>query len=203
MLSLRKKIFCKPALKTKMIEIQSFIEEAEVDSIYFDKPYFLEPDKGAAKAYVLLNEALKKSKKAGIARYVLHTKEHIGLIKPHGRGIILNQLRFQSEIRHFEEIELPVAKIQPKEVEVAIKLINQLTEPFKPEAFKDTYTDELKALIEEKTKGKKPRKKKEEAEFTQVQDIMQQLKASLEKYPPPSRSSSRSRSSPRRVRMKY
>lgn len=184
--------------KTKTIEIQCFIKEDEVDTIFYDKPLFLEPDKGAAKAYLLLNEALKKSKKVGVAMYVLHKKEHFGLIKPHGRGLIVNQLRFKSDLRRFEEIELPVAKIQAKELDFAVKLIDQLTEPFKPDNFKDTYTDEIKAMIEEKTKGKgkKPRKKKEEAEVKPVKDIMKQLQESLQKYSP------RSKPSRARVRMK-
>lgn len=175
--------------RTKMIDIQCFVNEDEIDTLYYEKPYLLEPGKGAAKAYLLLNEALKKSKKVGVSLFVLHKKEHLALIKPHGRGLILNQLRFKSELRPFEEIELSVAKIQPKEVEVAVKLIDQLTEPFKPENFKDTYTDEIKAMIEEKTKGKKPRRKKEEIETAPTKDIMKQLQESLQRYRPPGKAS--------------
>jgi DNA end-binding protein Ku len=170
--------------KQKTLEIQYFIKESEVDSTYFDVPYFLEPGKGAAKTYVLLNEALQKSKKVGVVSYVLHTRSHIGLIKPHGRGLLLQQLRFHSELRNFSELELPVAKIQPKELEFALKLIEQLTESFRPEQFKDTYTEELKAIIEAKIKGVKPHRKKsaEKKAAPAVGDIMQQLKESLSKY---------------------
>lgn len=171
--------------KSKAIEIESFIDEDEVDPIYYDKPYFLEPDKGAAKTYILLNEALKKAKKVGVATYMIHTKAHVGLIKPHGRGIILNQLRFQDEIRNLAEIELPVAKIQPKELDIAVKLIDQLSSHFHPEKFKDTYSEELKEIIDEKLKGKKPHaKKQQELKATQTQDIMKKLKASLQKSRP-------------------
>lgn len=170
--------------KSKAIEIASFINEDEVDPVYYDKPYFLEPGKGAGKTYVLLVEALKKAKKVGVATYIMHTKSHIGLIKPYGRGLILEQLRFHSEVRNFSEIELPVAKIQPKEMEVAVQLIEQLTEPFKIESYKDTSREMLQEIIDEKTKGKKVTKKKEEEPaITGVKDIMSQLKASLRKYP--------------------
>jgi len=169
--------------RTKTLEIELFIDEGEVDPIYYEKPYLLEPGKGASKTYVLLNEALKKSRKVGLATYILHTKPHIGLIKPHGRGILLQQLRFHSDLRNFAEIELPVAKIQSKELEIAVKLIDQLTEDFHPEKFKDTYTEELQSVIDQKTKGIKPSKKKGEPEkITAVGDIMKQLKASLTKY---------------------
>ncbi len=183
--------------RTKTLEISCFCDEAEIDSMLFEKPYFLEPGKGAGKTYLLLNEALKKAGKVAVATYVLHTKAHVGMIKPYGRGLILNQLRFESELKKFEEIELPVAKIQPKELETAIKLIDQLTESFDASQYKDTYTDDVKALIEEKL-NKKPRKKKAAAEevqeFTPVEDIMSKLKASLDKYQPkPKISRSRSR----------
>lgn len=180
--------------KSKTLEILTFVKEDEVDPLYFEKPYFLEPDKGAAKTYLLLNEALKKSKKVGVVSYVLHSKAHLGLIKPQGRGIILHQLRFHSDLKNFAEIELPVAKLQQKEVDFAVKLIDQLSGHFHPESYKDTYTEDLKQLIAEKTKGKKMTKKTEkEPVKTQVGDIMKQLKASLEKYPGRSRLPARSR----------
>jgi DNA end-binding protein Ku len=180
----------------KALEIQCFINENEVDPMYYDKPYFLEPGKGAAKTYVLLNEALKKSKKVGVANYIFHTKPHLGLIKPVGRGIILQQLRFASEVKNFAEIEFPVAKIQPKELDIAVKLIEQLTEKFQPEKFKDTYKEELETIIAEKTKGKIIFKEEEAPQATAVTDLMQQLKASLTKYSRPKNS----RSPKRRVK---
>lgn len=188
--------------KTKTIELQSFVDESEIDPIYFDKSYYLEPDKGAGKVYLLLNEALKKSKRVGLGVYVLHTKEHIGLIKPYGRGLILQQMRFQSEIRNFNEIELPVSKLKAEEVDIAVKLISQLSGPFKPEKFKDTYAEELMALINQKIHGKGGSKKKESSpkvSLAPIDDIMQKLKDSLKSTPvKPSRTYS-ARTSPKRV----
>lgn len=171
--------------RTKTIEIHYFIKEEEVNSVYFEKPYFLEPGKGTPKAYFLLADALKKSKKVGVVTYVIHTREHIGIVKPYGRGIILNQLRYESELRNFNEIELPIAKIDPKEMEMAMKLINQLTEKFKPEKFKDNYAEMIQAIIDEKTKGKKIKAKKKEAPLTGVHDLMGKLKESLKSYSHP------------------
>lgn len=169
--------------KTKTIDMVEFTDEKEIDPIFYEKPYYLEPDKGADKAYVLLREALQKSKKVGVAKFVLHNREHLGIIKPYNQLIVLNQLRYESEIREFKELHLPSKEeVSSKEIAMAIKLIDQLTAHFNPEDFQDTYTDELKAIIDEKAKGKKPKKGKEkEPKITNVQDIMSMLKQSLEK----------------------
>lgn len=180
--------------KTKALEIECFVDEKEIDPMFYEKPYFLEPGKGAGKTYVLLNEALKKSKKVGVASYMFHTKPHVGLIRAVGRGIVLQQLRFASELKNINEIEFPVAKVQPKELEIAVKLIDQLTEKFQPENFKDTYHEELEAIIAEKTKGKAlPKKTEEEPKATQVTNLMDQLKASLTKYSLPKKRTSASK----------
>lgn len=170
--------------KTKSVEIIDFVDEKEIDPIYYEKPYYLEPGKGADKAYVLLREALKKSKKVGIARFVFHNREHIGVIKPHGNMIILEQLRYQAEIRKPSELHIPEsAKTATQEVTMALKLIEQLSAHFHPEEYHDTYTEELKEIIEEKAKGKKHRPVKEkEPKVTDVKDIMRMLKESLETH---------------------
>lgn len=172
------------AEKTKAIDIVAFVDGDEVDTIYYDKPYFLESGKGADKAYVLLCEALKKSKKVGIARYVFHQREHIGVLKPYDNILILNQLRYASEIKDLSDLRLPEANITQKEVTMALKLIEHLTSHFKPEEYHDTYTEALKKAIKEKTKGKKPRvvkgKGKKAPKEAKVQDILKLLKDSLE-----------------------
>lgn len=167
--------------KSKAIEIQSFTYEREVESIYYEKPYYLEPDKGAGKAYALLREALKRSEKVAIASFVLRNREHIAIVRPYEDILILEQLRFDSEIRPLTKLEIPESKTQTKEVDMAVKLIDELTQAFNPKDYKDTYIEKLQAVIDEKLQGKKPSKKKaEEPEYTQVQDIMGKLKASLE-----------------------
>ena len=166
---------------TRSIDIMHFVQETEIDDIYFERPYYLEPDKGAAKAYALLREALKQSGRVGIAKFVIRNREHIGAIKPSGDVLVLNQLRYQSEIRRPEGLKLPEADVaEAKEVELALALIDKLAEPFKPEQYHDTYTEELRQIIEEKAKGLVPVARGEEPKPTEVIDIMAVLKKSLE-----------------------
>jgi DNA end-binding protein Ku len=168
--------------KTKTIDMVEFTNESEIDPIYYEKPYYLEPDKGADKAYVLLREALLKSKKVGVAKFVLHNREHLGIIKPYNHLLVLNQLRYDNEIREYHDLNLPTKdEVSSKEISMAIKLIDQLTAHFEPADFHDTYVEELKAIIEEKAKGKKPKSKGKEPKITHVTDIMSMLKQSLEK----------------------
>jgi DNA end-binding protein Ku len=168
--------------KTKAIEIVSFTEESEVETKYINKPYFIEPDSKAEKAYVLLREALKKSKKAGIARYVFKDKEHIGLVKPEGNALMLIELRFQDELRTPEDLKIPdKAEYTKKELDIALMLINQLEEHFNVAQYHDTYTEALKKVIEKKAEGR-PIKVPEDAEPvpTDMKNLMSMLKASLE-----------------------
>lgn len=168
--------------KSKTIEISDFTLESEIDAIYFDKPYYLEPEKGAAKAYILLREALKKSGKVAIASFVIRQREHIGVIKPHKDLLILDQMRYHSTLKATSEFEIPKEKPSPKELDLALKLIDQLTVEFQPEKYADTYTDELLAMIEAKKKGiKRKPKAVKEAKATKVVDLMGLLKASLGK----------------------
>lgn len=166
--------------KTQSIEIVEFSNEEEIDTIYFEKPYYLEPQSSAEKPYALLREALKSSKKVGIGRFVMRNREKIAVIKPLGHLLILNQLRYQSDIR--SPIGLNTADIKvtdSKELEIAISLIKKLTEQFKPQMFKDTYQEELKKLIAQKAKGIKIMPKGEAPKPTEVGDLMAKLKASL------------------------
>ncbi|MEX1248909.1 MAG: Ku protein [Anaerolineales bacterium] len=140
--------------KTQSIEILTFVNEDEIDSIYFEKPYYTAPEKNAARAYVLLREALRKSKKVAVCKFILRTKENLAILKAEGDALILNQLRFQSEIRERDNLNLPsVEAMSEKELDLAINLVDQLTEEFKPEQYRDTFTDEIKTIIEQKAKG--------------------------------------------------
>lgn len=167
--------------KTKTIEIVSFIEEDEIDSMYYVKPYYLEPDKNAGNAYNLLREALKKSKKVGLARYVLRNREHLAIVKVHEDMLILNELRYQTELLRPEDLKLPESKkTSAKELNFAVQLIDQLTVPFRPKAYKDTYTEEIKQIIKQKSKGRAVHPKTEAPKSTKIHDIMSLLQASLE-----------------------
>ncbi len=169
--------------KSKTIDIKQFSNESEIDVRYFEKPYYLEPVKGGEKAYALLREALERSAKVAVAIWVFHGREHLGVIKPVGKALVLDQMRFPTDLRSGAELNLPSGKdITEKEVEVALALIQQQTHHFAAEDFHDTYTEELEDLIKAKTKGKKPSPKTEKPEpHTEPQDLIAKLKASLSK----------------------
>lgn len=170
------------AVKTKTIDIQSFAFEKEIESIYYEQPYYLEPDKGAMKAYALLRDALEKSGKVGVTSFVLRNKESLAILKPYKNLILLNKIRFAQEIRDTSDLKLPaVSKGKTKEMDMATKLIDQLTETFDISSFKDEYTAKLLKIIKNKAKGKKQAAPKLKVVHKQSDDLMSMLKASLEK----------------------
>lgn len=167
--------------KSKFIEITDFILEEEVDSVYYETPYFLEPEKSGMKAYALLREALKKSSKAGIGSFVLRSKEHLCVLRPYKNAIVLNRLRFAEEVRDPSELTLPKDKPKPTELKMALSLIDQLTSAFDIKKYKDTYTAELRKLIKAKATGKTIKRTTLKVSHRKTDDLMSQLKASLKK----------------------
>ena len=168
--------------KSKVINITSFVDVNEVDSIYFETPYFLEPDKAGEKAYRLLHDALEKSGKAGLGSFVLRSKEHLCIIKPYEDILVLNRIRFAEEIRNPSELKVPKkGKPTAAEMKMAMSLIDQLSSPFDIEKFKDTYSSELMKLIKAKAKGSKIERPVLKVTHRKTDDLMAQLKASLKK----------------------
>lgn len=166
--------------KSKTIEIKNFTYEDEIDSIYFETPYYLEPAKGAEKAYILLREALKTSRKAAIGNFAFRHHEHLCLIKPHENVLLLNQLRYKTEIINPKNLNISHKKLfLKKEMEIAVKLINELTMKFNPKDYSDTYNDEIKKIIKKKASGKPLMIKEKIKKPTKVYDIMSELKKSL------------------------
>lgn len=165
--------------KTKMIEINEFVEEKEIDSIYYETPYYLQPEKAGTKAYALLRDALKKTGKVGLGTYVLRNRESLVVIKPMDDILLLNKLRFSQEIRDTDEIKTPDIQSKPGEMKMAIELIKQLTHPFDIAQYKDTYSEKLMQLIKAKAKGKKITPSPLKVVHSRSRDLMEQLKASL------------------------
>lgn len=165
--------------KTKHIEITQFVEEDEIDSTYFEAPYYLEPEKTGVRAYTLLREALQKSGKAGVGLFVMHNREHVCIIKAMDDVIVLNRIRFAQEIRSPKDLNLPKTKSKPAELKMAVSLIEQLTSPFDISSFKDEYTDKLLKIIKAKAKGKAAPFKPMKVVHSTTKDLMEQLKASL------------------------
>jgi DNA end-binding protein Ku len=168
------------AVKTKMIEIINFVDEQEIDSLYYEQPYYLEPEESAMTAYALLRDALQLSGKVGVTTFVLRNKEGLAILKPYKNVIVLNRIRFSQEIREPSELKLPpVSKNKTKEMDMANKLVAQLTEKFNIEKYKDTYTAKLLKIIKEKSKGKKITVPKMKVVYKQSDNLMEMLKASL------------------------
>jgi len=169
------------AVKTKTIAIQNFTHEDEIAPIYYEKAYYLEPAKGAEKPYALLREALSQSKKVGIASFVLRNREHIAAIKAMGNVILLNEMKYEGDIRDYNSLTLPPSStVSDKELNMALKLVEQLTEPFKPEQYKDTYIEELKKVIEAKAEGKEITTTEKAPHITEARDLFKALEASFE-----------------------
>lgn len=169
------------AKKTQTIDILQFVNEDDIDIRYFEKPYYLEVVKGGEKAYALLHAALHKSGKLALTKFVLHEREHVAVIKPVGRALVLNQMRFPSDLREPGELHFPSGQdVTNKELEMALKLVKQETKPFIPEDLRDTYTEELEEMIKAKTKGKRPKTAGAKSHREPAtKDLMAALKASL------------------------
>ncbi|MBK9982242.1 MAG: Ku protein [Saprospiraceae bacterium] len=168
--------------KTKIIEIEAFVDEHEIDSIYFENPYFLEPAKGGEKAYQLLLKALEKTKKVGLSRFVMRSQEHLSVIRPRENYLLLQQLRFEEELKSPSEIKVPSdVRIAPKELTMALELIKQYSASFDISQYEDEYKKELMKIIKRKATGKKIPQKKLEVVYTKKDDLIDQLKASLNK----------------------
>jgi DNA end-binding protein Ku len=171
--------------KTETIDIFEFIKEEEIPAKYLEKPYILEPEKSAKKVYALLREALKKSEKVGLCRFVMRTTQHLGILKVEEDAILLIQIRFNDELRDPDEAGL-IPKditISKKELDMAMSIIDQLTDTFEPEKYKDTYKDDLVKIIKAKAKTKSkdqpatPARRRKKA--SEKDDLLEQLKASL------------------------
>lgn len=167
--------------KSKTIDIEEFVEEKEVSDLLFKKPYFLEPQKEGGKSYNLLRDALKKTKKLGVATFVMRQKENLALIGVYKDALVLHSIRFADEIRDPADLKLPSTKVSKKEVDMALTLIENYTEPFKLDKYKDVYNKQLMKIINAKATGKKTKVEKVDTTPTQAEDLMAKLKASLEK----------------------
>lgn len=166
--------------KSKIIEIENFVDIEEVNPMYYETSYYSEPEKQGRKAYALLMKALQKSKKAGLARFVLRSTENLCIIHPVKNVIVITKIRFAEEIRPSEEILTPDdVTVSKKELDMGLALINQYTGKFEIEKFKDEYHHELMKIIQAKAKGKRPTIKKLKPQKAAGDDLYDQLMQSL------------------------
>jgi DNA end-binding protein Ku len=168
------------AEKTKSISIEEFVDESEIESMYYETPYYLEPEKSGVRAYALLREALLKTGKVGIATFVLRNKEAIAVLRANEKVIVLNRMRFEEEIRGTSDLHLPAkTAVKPSELKMAVSLINQLSGKFDISRYKDTYSAALLKTIKAKARGVKLKEPKMKVVHSKTKDLMDQLKASL------------------------
>ena len=140
--------------KNKIIEIESFVDIADVNPMYYETSYYAEPDTKNNKAYGLLIQALIKSKKAGLARFVLRSTESLCIVHPVKNVLVVTNIRFAQEIRDTDELKIEDANVSKKELDMGLALINQYAEKFDITKFKDEYNGELLKIIQAKAKGK-------------------------------------------------
>jgi len=176
---------------TQMIEIETFVPAAEIPFIYYDRPYYLAPAGKGQKVYALLREALQRSGKVGLARVVISTRQHLAALVPSGRVLLLDLLRWHSDIRDTEGLELPKegvrgAGLGAQELTMAAQLIESMSGSFKPEQYKDSFRSQVMSLVARKAKSGKtreviqPEEKMPPGGSAEIIDLTQLLKQSLQ-----------------------
>jgi DNA end-binding protein Ku len=175
---------------SKTVDIVAFVDLAEIEPIYFETPYYLGPGKRGEKAYALLRDAMAKAGKAGIATVVIRTKQYLAALIPQDEALMLNTLRYYKELKQPEELEIPEKlkghKPTSKELDMALRLIEDMADEWQPEKHHDTYHEDLLKRVEEKVKAGQteeitaPEKEAKAAKGADVIDLMSLLKKSVE-----------------------
>jgi DNA end-binding protein Ku len=180
---------------TQTVDILAFVEAPEISFLSLDTPYYLAPDRKGEKVYALLRDALKASGKVGIANVVLHNKQHLAALIPVGPALALNTLRWADEVREFDQFKLPdedskKAGVTPKELEMAQRLIDDMSDTWNPHDYHDTFREDIMALVEKKVKEGKTAEVAEVEEgaprrtSAEILDLSELLKRSLKKGKP-------------------
>ena len=173
----------------KTVDIQAFVELADIAPQYFETPYYLIPGKRGEKAYALLRDTLKKAAKAGIATVMIRTKQYLAALIAQDELLVLNTLRYHDELKKASEFEIPDAKVSPKEMDMAMRLVDDMADKWQPARYKDKFKDDLLKRIEEKVDAgqteeiTEPEKGAPEPKSADVVDLMSLLKKSIEKKP--------------------
>ena len=169
---------------TQTVDIQDFVDQEEIDPMYFYKPYYLEPQKGGDKAYALLRDALKETHKVGIAKVVIKTRQYLAEVKPEDGALVLELMHFADELADPEKLHVPrKMEAGKREMDMAKSLIGSMTSKWQPEKYKDDYREALMEVIEEKVEagGKQIEEKPRKApKPTKVIDLVSVLQKSLE-----------------------
>ena len=185
---------------SRTVEILAFVDLADIEPQYFETPYYLVPEKRGEKAYALLRETLEKAGKAGIASVVIRTKQYLAALVAQDELMVLNTLRYADELKAPAELEIPKAKVTAKELDMALRLVEDMADEWEPKKYKDTYREDLLKRIKEKVKAGQTEELTEPEEGAEkpargadVIDLMSLLKQSVERKPKPARRSTRKR----------
>ena len=175
----------KVAPKTaKVMEIQEFVKADDVDPVFLESSYYMAPDEGGEKPYSLLFAAMRETKYFGIAKIAMHNREHVVVLRPGDKGMVLHTMYYADEVRRSEEFRTDSSNLKEKELALAKMLVESLAGDFEPEKYHDAYRDNLKKMIDAKIEGHKV-VETPEAHIAPVIDIMEALKKSLEMRKPP------------------
>ncbi len=165
---------------SRNIEVVAFVDSSELKPVHLSKTYYLVPEAGAEKAYLLLLEAMRDTKKVGITRFVMRGKEYIGAVSHGGKGLMLHILFHKGEFKHLEDVvSLPQLEVKDKEISLAVQIIENLTEDFSEEMLTDEYRDRLMEMIRQKVEGEQVILA-EVKQPAKVLDLMEALKKSLD-----------------------
>jgi DNA end-binding protein Ku len=166
--------------RTRIVEVEHFVPLADVDPVFYDKPYYVGPRDGGGPAYRLLHDALEKTGRVAIGRFTFHNREYLAAIRPYDKLLVLHTLRYADELGGTGAPKPPkgLRKPSPKEVKMAERLVETLHERFKPEKYEDTYRDAILEVIERKAAGE-PIEAPEEDEREDQDDLTAALEASL------------------------
>ena len=167
---------------TQVADINEFVPISAVDPVYFDKPYYIAPDKGGAKPYALFAKALRESKRCALGRWAARGKEYIVMIRPVEDGLVMQQLLYAAEVRSIKEIDIPVMDVKEAELKLARMLIEQQSSnKFDPSEYKDDVSARVQAAIQKKVEGQEITVSEAPEGGAQIIDLMEALRASLEK----------------------
>src|SRR5438093_6279840 len=169
---------------THTADIAEFVPVESIDPVYFDKAYYLAPDKGGAKPYALLTRALRESKRCALGRWAARGKQYIVMIRAVDDGLVMQQLLYAGEVRSIKDIEIPKTEVRDAELKLAQQLIEQqAVDKFDPSAYTDEVRDRVEAAIQKKVEGQEITMAEAPEQGAQVIDLMEALRASLEKKP--------------------
>ena len=167
---------------THAADITEFVPIAAIDPVYFDKAYYIAPDKGGAKPYALFAKALRESKRCALGRWAVRGKEYIVMIRPVEDGLVMQQLLYAAEVRSIKEIDIPVMDVKEAELKLARMLIEQQSSnKFDPTEYKDDVSARVQAAIQKKVEGQEITVSEAPEGGAQIIDLMEALRASLEK----------------------